>query len=85
RVCNKIKPSQINTAGLTHLYYSFVFFHPTTFEITPMKEANVPLYKEFTDLKTDKLRTWVAIGGVSDSFFHSISTLIHPLLTLDYF
>lgn len=65
RSCDKVRPSQINTKGLTHLYYAFVFFHPTTFEIVPMNDADIPLYKEFTDLKTNKLQTWVAIGGVS--------------------
>jgi hypothetical protein len=65
RSCDKIAPKQINTKGLTHLYYSFVFFHPTTFEIMPMNIADVDLYREFTNLKTNKLQTWVAIGGVS--------------------
>jgi chitinase len=42
-----------------------VFFHPTTFEIMPMNMADVDLYRESTNLKTNKLQTWVAIGGVS--------------------
>lgn len=33
----------------------------------PMTEADIPLYKEFTDLKSNDLQTWVAIGGVSSS------------------
>jgi hypothetical protein len=33
----------------------------------PMNEEDIPFYKEFTDLKTNKLQTWVAVGGVSIS------------------
>ncbi|KAF2429131.1 glycoside hydrolase, partial [Tothia fuscella] len=65
RKCDKVSPRQINTRGITHLFYSFAFFHPTTFEITPMHEGDVALYKEFTDLKTNTLQTWIAIGGWS--------------------
>jgi hypothetical protein len=65
RSCDKIAPKQINTKGLTHLYYPFVFFHPTTFEIMPMNMADVDLYREFTNLKTNKLQMWIAIGGLS--------------------
>jgi hypothetical protein len=64
-LCDKITPKQINTKGLTHFYYSFVFFHPETFEMMPMNEADIPLYQEFTSLKTNNLQTWVAVGGVS--------------------
>jgi chitinase len=31
----------------------------------PMNEADIPLYREFTSLKTNNLQTWVAVGGVS--------------------
>lgn len=65
RVCDKVYPSQINTRGLTHLFFSFVLFHPTTFQIMPMHEGDIPLYGEFTALKRNGLQTWIAIGGVS--------------------
>lgn len=65
RVCDKVYPSQINTRGLTHLFYSFALFHPTTFQIMPMNEGDIPLYGEFTALKRNGLQTWIAIGGVS--------------------
>jgi chitinase len=61
-----VSPKQINTNGLTHLFYAFVFFHPTTFELMPMNEADLANYKEFTDLKKNGLQTWVAVGGVSE-------------------
>lgn len=66
--CDKVAPRQINTRGLTHLFYSFVFFHPTTFEIMPMNDGDIPLYGEFTSLKRNGLQTWIAIGGVSLHF-----------------
>lgn len=31
----------------------------------PMNEADVPIYKEFTALKSNNLETWVAVGGWS--------------------
>jgi chitinase len=72
RLCDKITPKQINTKGLTHLYYSFVFFDPTTFQMVPMNEADIPLYKEFTSLKTNNLQTWVAVGGVSAHYCNGV-------------
>ncbi|KAF2024262.1 glycoside hydrolase [Setomelanomma holmii] len=65
RQCDKVAPRQINTRGLTHLFYSFAFFHPTTFELMPMNEGDIPLYGEFTSLKRNELQTWIAIGGWS--------------------
>ncbi|KAF6841708.1 hypothetical protein CPLU01_00380 [Colletotrichum plurivorum] len=65
RACDKVRPRQINTRGLTHLFYSFAFFHPTTFEMMPMHEGDIPLYGEFTALKRNGLQTWIAIGGWS--------------------
>jgi chitinase len=67
RLCDKVSPSQINTKGLTHLFYSFVFFDPSSFNIVPMNAADVDLYREFTKLATNGLQTWMAIGGWSFS------------------
>ncbi|KAK7962737.1 uncharacterized protein PG986_003562 [Apiospora aurea] len=46
---------------------AFAFFHPTTFQITPMDPDDVRLYPQFTALKKKKasLRTWISIGGWS--------------------
>lgn len=67
RLCDKVSPSQINIKGLTHLFYSFVFFDPSTFSIVPMNPSDVEMYREFTKLATNGLQTWVAIGGWSFS------------------
>ncbi|KAL8690519.1 MAG: hypothetical protein Q9218_004050 [Villophora microphyllina] len=63
RVCNKISPKQIVTTNLTHVYFAFAQFDPTTWAIVPSNSADVPLYTEFTSLKTSSLQTWIAIGG----------------------
>ncbi|KAF2271257.1 glycoside hydrolase [Westerdykella ornata] len=63
RMCERVSPRQINTRGLTHLFYSFAFFHPTTYEIMAMNEGDIPLYGEFTALKRNGLQTLIAIGG----------------------
>jgi GH18 family chitinase len=76
RKCDKVSPKQINTRGLTHLFFSFAFFNPTTFEMTPMHEGDLSLYKEFTDLKTNNLQTWIAVGGVSAVLPHMRHLLI---------
>ena len=67
RKCDTVQPSQINTKGLTHLFYSFIFFDPTTFHIMPMDAADPPMYRDFTKLATNGLQTWAAIGGWSFS------------------
>ncbi|KAF2742345.1 glycoside hydrolase family 18 protein [Sporormia fimetaria CBS 119925] len=67
RKCDKVSPSQINIKGLTHLFWSFVFFHPTTYAIEPMNAADPPMYCEVTNLATNGLETWVAVGGWSFS------------------
>lgn len=43
----------------------------------PMNEADIPLYTEFTSLKTNKLQTWVAVGGVCTSLTY-LRTTIFP-------
>ncbi|KAH7401176.1 glycoside hydrolase superfamily, partial [Pyrenochaeta sp. MPI-SDFR-AT-0127] len=67
RQCDKVSPSQINTNGLTHLFYSFVFFDPNTFQMKPMNPADADQYREFTALASNTLQTWCAIGGWSFS------------------
>ncbi|KAJ8125457.1 hypothetical protein O1611_g8182 [Lasiodiplodia mahajangana] len=63
RECERITPSQINTTGLTHLILAFVSIDPNTFEIVPVDGLDVPLYTEYTALKTANLETWVSVGG----------------------
>ncbi|KAF2720853.1 glycoside hydrolase family 18 protein [Polychaeton citri CBS 116435] len=67
RKCQTVEPSQINTKGLTHLYFAFAFFNPETFHITPMDDKDKDLYPQFTALASNTLQTWIAIGGWSFS------------------
>ncbi|PNH64228.1 hypothetical protein VD0001_g8902 [Verticillium dahliae] len=64
RRCNKVSPSQLDTTGYTHLFYSFAFIDPKTFRITPAHSDDDSMMREFTKLSQDgKLQTWIAIGG----------------------
>jgi chitinase len=63
RQCNRIRPSEIDTTGLTHLYAAFASINPSTFAVTPMHSEDPDLYREFTELKTSSLQTWIAVGG----------------------
>ncbi|KUI58697.1 Acidic mammalian chitinase [Cytospora mali] len=70
RLCNKIFPSDIITTptdiapkGYSHLYFAFASIDPVSFNIAPADDADVPLYTEFTALKSRGLQTWIAVGG----------------------
>ncbi|KAF2397092.1 glycoside hydrolase [Trichodelitschia bisporula] len=64
RKCDRVYPRDINTDGLTHLYFSFLYFDPVTFEVKPMDPYDEQLYPSFTKLKKPGvLQTWIAIGG----------------------
>ncbi|KAM7214793.1 Glycoside hydrolase superfamily [Rhypophila decipiens] len=63
RLCNHIAPKDIISTGYTHLYYAFASIDPTTFAVVPAEAADVPLYTEFTALKSRGLQTWIAVGG----------------------
>ncbi|KAI8265154.1 glycoside hydrolase family 18 [Colletotrichum sp. SAR11_239] len=63
RVCNRIAPSQIKTAGYSHLYFAFASIDPASFAVIPAQAADEPLMREFTALKKSSLQTWIAVGG----------------------
>ncbi|KAI8261335.1 glycoside hydrolase [Colletotrichum sp. SAR11_239] len=63
RLCNHIYPSDIASAGYTHLYYSFASIDPNSFAVVPADPADVALYSEFAALKSRGLQTWIAVGG----------------------
>ncbi|KAK5654286.1 hypothetical protein OQA88_7463 [Cercophora sp. LCS_1] len=67
RPCDIVEPEDIDLTGLTHINFAFSFFHPTTFEMTPMDANAGSLYSRFTALKKNRpgLQTWIAIGGWS--------------------
>jgi chitinase len=63
RQCNRISPSQIDTTGITHLFFAFASIDPVTFKIVPSDPDDLALYPQFTSLKSSKLETWIAVGG----------------------
>ncbi|KAK5129371.1 hypothetical protein LTR08_003556 [Meristemomyces frigidus] len=67
RICDSRLPDDLDLTTLTHINFAFVFFSPTTFQITPMDQGDPALYSKFTALKSKKpsLKTWVSVGGWS--------------------
>ena len=63
RICNRVSPSKINTADLTHLYFAFAKIDPNTFATIPGNDGDVERYAEFNKLQSSSLQTWIAIGG----------------------
>lgn len=63
RLCNRISPSQIDLGNLTHLYFAFAKFDPTSFAIVPGDAADEQIYLPFTALQSKGVKTWIAIGG----------------------
>lgn len=61
RICNSIKPRNIDTTKFTHLYYAFASVNPETFEIA-VTDKDKEIIPEFTALNKT-LKTWVAVGG----------------------
>jgi GH18 family chitinase len=58
---------QIDITNLTHLNFAFASIDPTSFNITPVDPEDFVLYPQFTNLKTEIMQTWIAIGGFSFS------------------
>lgn len=67
RKCDKVAPADLDLTGLTHLNFAFAFFHPTTFQITPMDSNAGSLLTDFTALRAKRsgLQTWISVGGWS--------------------
>ncbi|KAI0103704.1 glycoside hydrolase superfamily [Nemania sp. FL0031] len=67
RPCDKVRPSDLDITGLTHLNFAFAFFHPTTFEVSAMDSNAASLLHRFTSLRSQnpRLKTWISVGGWS--------------------
>ncbi|GBF63439.1 chitotriosidase-1 [Trichophyton mentagrophytes] len=67
RPCQASTPEQLKLDGITHLNFAFMFFHPTTFEITPMTSTTAELIPRVIALKKRHpgMEVWAAIGGWS--------------------
>ncbi|KDB22160.1 hypothetical protein H109_05949 [Trichophyton interdigitale MR816] len=67
RPCQASTPEQLKLDGITHLNFAFMFFHPITFEITPMTSTTAELIPRVIALKKRHpgMEVWAAIGGWS--------------------
>lgn len=65
--CDAVPPEDLDVSALTHVIFSFAFFDPSTFQITPIDANAGTLLSRFTALKRRKpgLETWIAISGWS--------------------
>ncbi|KAH8880800.1 glycoside hydrolase, partial [Thozetella sp. PMI_491] len=63
RSCDVVLPSQISTAGVSHLVLAFAHIDPSSFAVVAADSADVSYYTQFTSLKSSSLKTWIAIGG----------------------
>lgn len=63
RPCDKVWPSQVNTAGLTHLTLAFASIDPKTYRMRFQRSADDDIYRQFVALKRDGLETWLGVGG----------------------
>jgi chitinase len=63
----EIFPEDIAIGAYTHLNFAFAFINPNTYEIAPMAENQVELYKRTTALKTlnPGMEVWISVGGWS--------------------
>ena len=55
--------TNIPTGALTHLYFSFGYISPGTFDLIPMDDLKPELFEQFTDVKRSN-------HGLKVSFYH---------------
>lgn len=63
RPCDKVGPSQINTAGITHLNLGFASINLKSYKIRLQNPSDADVYRQFVSLKKDGLQTWLGVGG----------------------
>ncbi|KAK0113436.1 hypothetical protein ONS95_013694 [Cadophora gregata] len=80
RKCGQANPSDLDVSGYTHLYWAFPEIS-ASHEVVSSDARDQNLYKDFTALKSDKLETWISIGGFDyttnnpDSWSSMVSTV----------
>lgn len=70
----------IPTGALTHLYFSFGYISPGTFDLVPMDDLSPDLFSQFTDVKKSNpgLKTVIALGGWT---FNDNGTATQPVFS----
>lgn len=65
RPCNQFLPEDIPSGIYTHINFAFATINPSTFEVTPVKNADIDTYQRLMNLKKKdtRLKIYVAIGG----------------------
>ncbi|KAF2683891.1 glycoside hydrolase family 18 protein [Lentithecium fluviatile CBS 122367] len=63
RQCDRVEPSQIRTAGLSHLNLAFASIDPKSYKIRLQNPADANVCPQFTGLKSRGVQTWLGVGG----------------------
>ncbi|KAM7184016.1 glycoside hydrolase [Rhypophila sp. PSN 637] len=65
RGCAQRDLSSIRVDSVTHIYASFAYIKPNTFEVYPMENVNEKTLFDLTNLKRKApgLKVWIALGG----------------------
>ncbi|RYN32093.1 hypothetical protein AA0112_g6268 [Alternaria arborescens] len=80
RKCQGMDFKDIPTGALTHLYFSFGYISPGTFDLVPMDDLSPDLFSQFTDVKKSNpgLKTVIALGGWT---FNDNGTATQPVFS----
>ncbi|KAI4634170.1 uncharacterized protein J4E87_001340 [Alternaria ethzedia] len=80
RKCQGMDFKNIPTGALTHLYFSFGYISPGTFDLVPMDDLSPDLFSQFTDVKKSNpgLKTVIALGGWT---FNDNGTATQPVFS----
>ncbi|KAF2828249.1 glycoside hydrolase [Ophiobolus disseminans] len=62
RPCDKVRPSQLDLSGITHLVLAFATIDPASFEVKLMNPDDDGIYKEFFAL-SGSVSKWIGLGG----------------------
>lgn len=60
-------PNDLDITGFTHMLFAFASIDPNYFHVVPVDTNHHAMYAQFTARKSEKLHTWIAVGGFSFS------------------
>ncbi|CBX95390.1 similar to Glycosyl hydrolases family 18 protein [Plenodomus lingam JN3] len=80
RKCQGMDFKDIPTGALTHLFFSFGYISPGTFDLVPMDDLDPDLFSKFTDVKKSNpgLKAVIALGGWT---FNDNGTATQPVFS----
>ncbi|KAI9370341.1 hypothetical protein BJX61DRAFT_515871 [Aspergillus egyptiacus] len=61
--CNTMTPEEIPIGAYTHLFFSFLYIDPDTYQLTPMASNQTDTLSQFAALKEYGVELWISVGG----------------------